>query len=108
LSVCFSISLRSPGDSAVETVARLLACEPGVRILAGIKECLLKNVHIGSGTHTDTVVLLGKEGLGRHPGCEVAYSLPYSAELKNVWSCTFSVPRCQNGVDRDFIFTFSY
>ena len=50
---------------------------------------LLKNVQIGSGAHTDshsidTVVLPGKGGWGKRPGCAVANSLQFSAELKNV------------------------
>jgi hypothetical protein len=40
------------------------------------------------------------------PGREVDHSPPPGAEVKNEWSCTFDLPICLHGVDRENFFTF--
>ena len=41
------------------------------------------------------------------PECEVNHSLPFSAKVKDEWSCTSALPLCLHGMDREnFSFYF--
>ena len=77
----------------------------GVRILTGVRDySLLQNLQIGSAS-----LVNGYQGpcVGKkRPEREVNHSPPFSAQVKNEWSCTSTLAICLHGLGREGVITF--
>ena len=94
--------------SAVGIVTRLRAGRSRVQILAVDKECMsLPGMSIPALGPTQPPLqwVTGFFPGVEQPGLFVDNSVPFSAEVKNDWSCTSTPPICLCGVDKDN-FTF--
>jgi hypothetical protein len=79
-------------------VTRLGAARSRVLIPARARDCsLLHNFQAGSWAHPARCSFPGVKQQGR----EVNHSPPSSAEVKNEWSYTSTLPTCLHGVDRE-------
>ena len=93
-------------DSAVSTATGVQVAQTAVGIPAPAKHSsLLQNVQTLSAAHPYSY----SAGTGvKRPGREVVHSFPFSAELKNGWSCASTASICLHTVDKDkFTLPFS-